>query len=165
LSCPFADTVSQIYGVIFLGSTTAFSAMVSAAIIFQQTSCIIPQAIILYRGRDKVLPERYFNLGKYGPFINGLAVAWVIFLDILYCFPTAMPVTPQNMSYVSVVSTGLVAFVIVLWFATKRGSFKGPRIDYDLLNARRHAAIEGIEEVSAINVHADQSSLRKGAMV
>jgi choline transport protein len=124
--------------------------MVSAAIIFQQTSCIIPQAILLYRGRDKVLPERYFNLGKLGAPINAIAVAWVIFLDILYCFPTAMLVTPQNMSYVSVVSVGLVGFVIALWFTTKRGTFKGPRIDLALLDARRHAAIEGEGEVVSI---------------
>jgi choline transport protein len=119
--------------------------MVSAAIIFQQTSCVIPQAIVLYRGRDKILPERYFNLGKFGPFVNAIAVSWVFFLDILYCFPTLMPVTAENMSWVSVVSVGLVAFIILLWFTTKRGVFKGPKIDMDLLESRRHAAMDGRE--------------------
>jgi choline transport protein len=133
--------VHKIYGVIFLGSTTAFSAMVNAAIVFLQTSCVIPQAILLYRGRDRVLPERHFSLGRYGAVINALAVAWVGFLNVLYCFPTALPVTPQNMSYVSVVCSGLVGFVIALWFTTKRRTFTGPRIDYQLLNERRMAAI------------------------
>ena len=117
--------------------------MVSAAIIFQQTSCVIPQAIVLFRGRDKVLPPRHFNLGRLGPIINATAVAWVIFLDVLYCFPVALPVTAQNMSYVSVVSTGLVLFVIALWFTTKRNVFKGPKVDYELMNERRLAAIGG----------------------
>jgi choline transport protein len=140
--------------------------MVSAAIIFQQTSCIIPQAIVLYRGRDKILPERYFNLGsRFGPFINGLAVAWVVFLDILYCFPTAMPVTPQNMSYVSVVSAGLVAFVILLWYTTKKGVFEGPRIDFELLSARRHAAIEGLDEIVGVKVSTGSLTDAKGALV
>ncbi len=126
--------------------------MVSSAIIFQQTSCVIPQAIVLYRGRDKILPERYFNLGRLGPFINALAVAWVCFLNILYCFPTTMPVTPQNMSYVSVVTVGLISFVLILWFTTKRGVFTGPTIDYDLLNERRNAALHhgiDIDDTSA----------------
>ncbi len=123
--------------------------MVSAAIIFQQTSCIIPQAILLYRGRDRVLPERYFNLGRLGPFINAVAVAWVCFLDVLYCFPTTMPVTPQNMSYVSIVTVGLIGFVVILWFTTKRGVFTGPKIDYDLLNERRNAALHS--EVAIID--------------
>jgi choline transport protein len=131
----------QLYGLIFIGSSTAFSAMISAAIVFLQTSCVIPQAILLYRGRDRVLPERYFNLGRLGPVINATAVVWVVFLNIIYCVPTSLPVTPQNMSYVSVVCFGLVGFVVILWFTTKKGVFKGPQVDYDLLRERREAAI------------------------
>ncbi|POR36006.1 Uncharacterized protein TPAR_03810 [Tolypocladium paradoxum] len=138
-----SGTCISIYGVIFIGSTTAFSAMASAAIVLQQTSCVIPQAILLYRGRDKVLPQRYFNLGRLGAPINAISVAWVGFLDVLYCLPTVFPVTPQNMSWVSVVCVGLVVFVIVLWFTTKRGEFTGPHIDFDLLNARRMDAVHG----------------------
>lgn len=119
--------------------------MVNAAIVFQQTSCIIPQAIVLFRGRDKVLPERYFNLGVFGAPINAIAVAWVLFLDVLYCFPTSMPVTPQNMSYVSVVTVGLISFVIALWFLNKRSAFKGPNVDYNLLAIRRMVNLHGGE--------------------
>lgn len=124
-----------------MGSSTAFSAMVNANILFLQTSCVIPQAIILYRGRDKILPRRYFNLGKLGAPINAVSVVWVIFLDILYCFPTSMPVTLNNMSWVPVVSVGLVSFIITLWFTTKKGRFTGPQIDMELLHARRFASI------------------------
>lgn len=115
--------------------------MVSGAIIFLQTSCVIPQLILLVRGRERVLPPRYFNLGKWGVPVNAVSVAWVLYLDVLYCFPTAMPVTPDNMSYVSVVSVGLVAFVISLWFLTKRSTFRGPKINLDLLHARRVDAL------------------------
>ncbi|KAF2115737.1 amino acid permease-domain-containing protein [Lophiotrema nucula] len=145
-----SGTCITIYGVIFLGSTTAFSAMVSAAIIFMQTSCVIPQAILLYRGRDRVLPPRYFDLGRLGVPVNAIAVAWIVFLDILYCFPTSMPVTPQNMSYVRVVCAGLLAFVIILWLSTKKGVFEGPKVDFELLNARRLAALDGVEEVERL---------------
>jgi choline transport protein len=115
--------------------------MVSAAIVFLQTSCIAPQAILLYRGRDKVLPPRYFSLGKYGTAVNATAVVWVIFLDIIYCFPTTMPVTPQNMNFVSVVAVGLTLFVLGLWFTSKRGKFVGPKINMAELEERRLAAM------------------------
>ncbi|CDM36780.1 hypothetical protein DTO013E5_2893 [Penicillium roqueforti] len=134
----------SLYGLIFLGSSTAFSAMVNAAVVFLQTSCVLPQAVLLWRGRYRVLPARYFDLGQYGSTINAISVLWVVFLDIIYCFPTEIPVTPENMSYVSVVCTGLVCFVIVLWHTTKKGIFKGPRVDFGMLNARREEAIEGI---------------------
>jgi len=56
-----------------------------------------------------------------------------------------MPVTPQNMNYVSVVVVGLVSFVIVLWFTSKRGKFTGPKINMQQLTQRRLAAIKGGE--------------------
>ena len=112
-SLPTIETLTQVqlYGLIFIGSSTAFSAMVGANIIFLQTSCVIPQAIVLYRGRDKVLPKRYFSLGKYGAIVNVAAVLWVLFLDIIYFIPTVQPVTVKNMNYVSVVTAGLVTFI------------------------------------------------------
>jgi choline transport protein len=133
----------QLYGLIFLSSSTAFSAMGGAAIIFLQTSCIIPQAVLLYRGRDKVLPERCFSLGRYGAVVNATAIAWALFLDVVYCFPTTMPVIIGNMNYVSVVAMGLAVFVIGLWFTSKKGKFTGPKINMAQLNERRLAAIHG----------------------
>ena len=136
-------TVISLYGLIFLGSTTAFSAMVGATIIFLQTSCVIPQAILLYRGRDKVLPERYFNLGKYGAAINASATMWVVFLDVIYCMPVALPATKENMNYISVVTVGLVSFVFGLWFTTKKRTFVGPRVDMEMMRRRREQALHG----------------------
>jgi choline transport protein len=156
-------TCISLYGLIFLGSTTAFSAMVGAAIIFLQTSCIIPQAILLYRGRSKVLPVRYFSLGKFGTTVNATAVAWVVFLDVIYCFPTVIPVTEVNMNYVSVVVTGLVAFVIGLWFTSKKGNFTGPKIDMAQLTERRMAAITG--EIITDGLGEDAESLETAAVI
>lgn len=121
--------------------------MVGANIIFLQTSCVIPQAILLYRGRDRVLPKRHFSLGRYGTFINATAVLWVVALDIIYFIPTLQPVTVTNMNYVSVVTAGIVTFILVLWFTTKRNSFKGPAIDLDLIRMRREEALHQDEVV------------------
>ena len=154
----FLTNQLQLYGLIFLGSTTAFSAMVAAAIVFLQTSCVVPQAILLYRGRD-ILPTRYFSLGRCGKAINAIAVSWVLFLDIIYCFPTTMPVTVENMNYVSVVSVGLTAFVLILWFASQAGNFTSPKINIQQLEERRIAALgigilsvtEGLEKTMSQN--------------
>lgn len=58
------------------------------------------------------------------------------------------------MSYVSVVASGLIGFVIILWFTTKRGVFKGPQIDVALLEERRNAAIQG-EVIGSVEVASD----------
>uniref|UniRef100_A0A8H7N8L0 Amino acid permease/ SLC12A domain-containing protein n=1 Tax=Bionectria ochroleuca TaxID=29856 RepID=A0A8H7N8L0_BIOOC len=148
----------SIYGLLFLGSSTAFSAMVSAAIIFVQTSIVLPQAVLLFRGRDQVLPPRYMNLGKFGVVVNALAVSWVVFLNVIYCFPTRMPVSGKNMNYVSIVCAGMMAFILLLWFTTKKKTFMGPTIDIKALHARRE---EGMQtELTIINAgHTSDSTI------
>ena len=59
--------------------------MVGACIVFQTTSYVVPQGILAWRGRDKVLPQRALNLGKFGLPLNVLACVWVFFIDIIYC--------------------------------------------------------------------------------
>lgn len=101
--------------------------MVGAAIIFLQTSCALPQAILLWRGRH-IMPERPFSLGRFGFAINLISVLWVILLDILCFFPIERPVTKENMNYVSVVSVGLTVTVLALYFYSKKGEYLGPRV-------------------------------------
>lgn len=122
----------------------------------------MPQATLLCRGRSKALLVRYFSLGKLDAAVNATAVAWVVFLDIVYYFPTVMPVTKVNMNYVSVVVTGLVAFVVGLWFTSKRGKFTGPKIDIAQLTERRMAAING--DVLTEGIGGDVDSLEANAV-
>ncbi|KAJ5946179.1 hypothetical protein N7454_003018, partial [Penicillium verhagenii] len=139
-----SGAVVSFYGLIFLGSSTAFSAMVGAAVIFLQTSCALPQAILLCRGRQ-ILPERPFSLGRFGFAINLISVLWVILLDILCFLPTEMPVTKENMNYVSVVSVGLTTFVFVLYLFFKRGKYLGPRLPDEHFEAITYQISEGQE--------------------
>ena len=64
-----------------------------------------------------------------------------MFLDVVYCMPVAWPVTKENMNYVSAVAVGSVGFVFALWFATKRWTFVGPRVDVELMRRRREEAL------------------------
>lgn len=73
---------------------------VGACIVFMTTSYVVPQGILAWRGREKVLPKRHMDLGKFGLPLNVLACVWVVFVDVLYCFPTAYPVTTENMNWI-----------------------------------------------------------------
>jgi choline transport protein len=86
-----------------------------------------------------------------------------VFLDVVYCFPTVMPVNKENMNYVSIVVTGLIAFVIGLWFTSKKGKFTGPKIDMAQLTERRMAAING--EMVTDGIEGDAESLEAHAVV
>ena len=49
------------------------------------------------------------------------------------------------MNYVSVVVAGLLAFVIGLWFCTKRGKFMGPKVDFEEIMRRRKEVLNSVE--------------------
>lgn len=73
--------------------------MVSANIVFMMASYVIPQGIMIFRGRH-VLPERPFDLGIWGLFVNVASCLWVSLLSIVACVPTSLPITITNMNWV-----------------------------------------------------------------
>lgn len=111
----------------------------------------MPQAIPLWRGREKMLPDRFLKLGAWGTAVNATAIVWVIFLDGLACFPAIRPATAENMNYMSVVGASLICMVLAFWFVTKRGKFKGPTVNPAVIDARRQAAL--YRDALAIETH------------
>ncbi|GAM88167.1 hypothetical protein ANO11243_061980 [Dothideomycetidae sp. 11243] len=125
-----------LYGLIYIGSTTAFNSFISLSILGLNVTYTIPQAIAVFRGRDKVLPaDRYLNLGPvFGPVCNVFSTAWMCLYTVLFCFPNFVPPTLQDMNYLSVVVVGVCVFVLLLWFVRKRKTFVGPAAVMDGLH-------------------------------
>jgi choline transport protein len=94
------SAVIFIIGCVYLGSTTAFNAMIATGLILQQISYAIPAALLLYRKRSTTyLPtSRYFKLGYFGWVANALTVVMAVVATIFYNFPAVMPVTSSSMS-------------------------------------------------------------------
>jgi choline transport protein len=126
--------------------------MVSASIIFIVGSYVIPQGILAWRGRDKLLPDRAFDLGRWGFTVNTVSAVWTFFLIILCCLPTHYPVKKENMNYnryvydlsvvvflfevlivISIVATFLLLLTWLGWVYSRRGVFEGPVVDKKLL--------------------------------
>ncbi|KAJ5662903.1 amino acid transporter [Penicillium longicatenatum] len=117
----------SLYGLIYIGSTTAFNSFISMSIMSLNITYVAPQAIAVWRGRDSVLPERPFRLGRYvGTFCNWFSTLWVAFISVMFCFPTTNPTTVGSMNYVSVVLVGISAAIFALWCGGKRKTFVGP---------------------------------------
>jgi len=122
-----------LYTLIYIGSTTAFNSIVSMAVWSLNVTYAIPQGIVLFYGRNKVLPRRQFTLGTYlGPCCNAFSCLWVLLYTVLFCFPLFYPPEVGNMNYVSVVIAGVILIIVVFWFAGKRKTFVGP-VCYGLL--------------------------------
>ena len=115
-----------LYGLIYVVSTTAFNSLISLAIIILNVCYVIPQGIVLLRGRDLALPRRSFAMGKrLGAFCNAVSVLWVTVILVFFCFPLRVPTTVHDMNYVSAVITGFVLLIVVGWWGGKRMTFSG----------------------------------------
>lgn len=116
-----------LYGLIYIGSATAFDSFISIVIIALNICYVIPQAIVLLRGRDAVLRRRAFALGKYfGLFCNTVAVLWVAVILVFFCLPLTIPTTVHEMNYASVVLAGFIVLIGIGWWGGKRRTFTGP---------------------------------------
>ena len=49
----------MIFGLIFLGSSVALNAILSASVVFLQISYIVPIALVLFRGHKALEPEGF----------------------------------------------------------------------------------------------------------
>ncbi|KAH9869870.1 hypothetical protein J1614_006790 [Plenodomus biglobosus] len=121
--------LASLFGLILIGSSSAFNALVAASVVALGVSYAIPVAINLCRGR-KMLPERAFTLpGPVGWIANLIGVGYTIITTVLFLFPPALPVTPSNMNY-CVVAFGIILFISTLqWLVDGRKNFTGPRND------------------------------------
>ncbi|KAK5193991.1 hypothetical protein LTR92_006331 [Exophiala xenobiotica] len=146
------------YGAIYVGSTTAFNSFISMSILSLNVTYAIPQGIVFFRGRDKVLPStRQFNLGKvFGPFCNIFCVCWVSLYTVLFCLPTFLPAEVKSMNYVSVVVAGCALIIVIMWFTGKRKTFVGPIINMELLEA---AKIQHVDAETQATILAGEKEL------
>ncbi|KAJ9103976.1 hypothetical protein QFC21_002439 [Naganishia friedmannii] len=119
--------VNALLGLIYLGSYAAFNAFTGVATICLGASYGFPILCSLLRKRALV-KDAPFSLGKFGFLINIITIVWITFSIILFCMPTAIPVTPGSMNYASAVFAGFSA-IAVLWYAVNaRKHYKGPLI-------------------------------------
>lgn len=120
-----STVVCALLGLIYLGNAAAFNAFTGVATICLGCSYAFPVACSLVRGR-KLVRNAPYSLGKFGFVINMITVVWITFSIILFCMPTAIPVTAASMNYASVVFAGFSA-IAALWYAVNaRKHYQGP---------------------------------------
>ncbi|KAJ5766609.1 uncharacterized protein N7511_004225 [Penicillium nucicola] len=122
-----------VFGLIFLGSSSAFNAIVSASVVLLDLSYGMPVAVNCLRGR-RMLPERSFVLPNLiGWTFNLISLAYIALTTILFLFPPALPATGSSMNY-CVAAFGIVFIVSAIqWIVDGRKNFVGPRFEVEVL--------------------------------
>lgn len=128
--CILVITAFQmLLGFIYLGNTTAFNAILSMSIISMYLSYILPIAYMLFGGRERLDPHLLgpFRLGRrLGRVLNVLSLIWMTVAIIFSTFPTAVPVTPQNMNYSIVVLAGWLLWGVLYYAFSGRHKYDVP---------------------------------------
>jgi len=97
----FNAFVVFLMGFVYLGSSTAFNALIGSGLILQQITFAIPAGLLTWQKRSaKFLPKtRSFRLpGVVGWAANILTVFFGFLVLIFFDFPTSLPVTGGTMS-------------------------------------------------------------------
>jgi len=103
-----------------LFSTTAYLAVTSIAVIGLYIAYVTP---VLLRRINPDFTPGVWNLGRWSTVIGWIAVAWVVFIVILFMLPPANPITVGTFNYAPVAVLVVLAFATTLWFAKGRHHF------------------------------------------
>lgn len=135
-SVVLVTVLQMLLGFIYIGNTTAFNAILSMSIIGMYASYMIPIIYMLIFGRKTLTPSEYgpFKLGSaLGPILNVVSLVWIVVVIIFSTFPSAMPVTPQNMNYSVVVIAGWLFFGIIYYVGFAKKKFEVPVVSCNVV--------------------------------
>ncbi|OBT81836.1 hypothetical protein VE02_09525 [Pseudogymnoascus sp. 03VT05] len=124
------SVVEMLLGFLYLGSSTAFNAVLSMAILGMYASYIVPIIYMILYGRKlgRHCPGP-FTLGTIGGMvINVIAIAWFAYAMVFSVFLNSQPVTSKNMNYCVVVMGEWLFFGGLYCWWSGRKQYSGPAI-------------------------------------
>jgi amino acid transporter len=93
-----------------LGSETAFNAILSLSTISLVIIYVTPIIARITWGRSLFRPGP-FSLGVWAYPLGIISTLWMLFATVVFCLPTEMPVSADNLNYASVAFIGTLVSV------------------------------------------------------
>jgi len=119
--------VCFILSLIYIGSSTAFNAIISLTAIALHVSYILPITFILLKKiRRQEIDFGPFRLGKWGVPINIFSLVYLFFVITWMPFPTELPVTAANMNYAGPILLLVIIGAVLDWFISGHKRFRFP---------------------------------------
>lgn len=113
--------LSSLAAILLLGPATVLNGLFGASIVCMVVSYSLPIGFVLYNGRSILPANRYWNLGKAGPFINVVSILWGWLAAIVNCIPQYVPVTSATFNWAPIFFGITAVLVLINWlFVRKR---------------------------------------------
>jgi len=120
------SVISFLLSFIYIGSSTAFDAIIALSAFGLHVSYICPIFFFMIwkiRGKAEMGP---FSLGKWGLLINLLSLGYLLYVVMWMPFPTILPVTAANMNYAGPVFLVILFGALLDWAISGRKRFEVP---------------------------------------
>ncbi|KAF7521559.1 hypothetical protein G7054_g12410 [Neopestalotiopsis clavispora] len=112
---------------IYIGSVTAFNAIISLQTLGVYASYILPISFLLLRKlRGPEPPYGPFKMGAWGVPVNVFALCYLLFIVTWMPFPSVLPISSNNMNYAGPIFGGIVLLALGDWFLNGRKRFQMP---------------------------------------
>ncbi|WP_045312928.1 amino acid permease [Lentzea aerocolonigenes] len=115
-----------VLGLPYLWNATAYAAVTSIAVIGLYIAYVLPTLLRLLQGEN--FQRGPWHLGRWSRPIGVVAVAWVVFITVLFMLPQASPVTAKTFNYTPIAVLVVLGFAGVWWLVSARKWFKGPKV-------------------------------------
>ncbi|MET9629623.1 amino acid permease [Lentzea sp. NPDC006480] len=115
-----------VLGLPYLWNATAYAAVTSIAVIGLYIAYVLPTLLRLLQG-DR-FQRGPWHLGRWSRPIGVVAVAWVVFITVLFMLPQASPVTAKTFNYTPIAVLVVLGFAGIWWLVSARKWFKGPKV-------------------------------------
>ncbi|KAK5710287.1 hypothetical protein LTR17_018993 [Elasticomyces elasticus] len=119
--------IAALLGLINIGNTTAFNAILSLATMGLYLSYVMPLAFVLIRKLQGRHPNYGpFRLGIWSIPVNIVGLAFGIYMVIFLPFPSVLPVTGATMNYAAPILGFIMLVALGDWFVSGRKRFEVP---------------------------------------
>jgi amino acid transporter len=108
---------------IALGNYAAIEGVFNITAIALDWSYMIPVICKLLFGQFEPGP---WHMGKFSFWVNLWGLLWTAFVSVIFFFPTAQPVTAENMNYAIVFMGFILLCACVYWYARGKKFYVGP---------------------------------------
>ncbi|KAF4983911.1 hypothetical protein FZEAL_788 [Fusarium zealandicum] len=148
-----------IFGLILLGSSSAFNAITAASVVALGVTYAIPLFIHICRGGNMLPETRPFKLSTPVRWIcSVVGIAWAMLTTVLFVLPPELPVTPSNMNYCIAAFGVILLIAVVTWIFDGRKNYKGPHVEINMDGACLEGA--SMEETTCTSNQDDMKALQ-----
>jgi len=115
-----------ILGLPYLWNSAAYAAVTAIATIGLYIAYVTPTYLRLRQGDS--FKRGPWHLGRWSYVVGWIAVAWVVFITILFMLPTASPIGWGNFNYTVIAVLVVIGFAGIYWLVSAKNWFTGPKV-------------------------------------